>query len=48
MLATKFGIQAVGFYLTAASIITFLALWGIGRHVRDPKAASLMSQEQPG
>lgn len=30
-LATKFGIQAVGFYLTAASLITFLALWGIGR-----------------
>lgn len=47
-LATKFGIQAVGFYLTAASIITFLALWGISRHAGRSAPASLVSQEQPG
>jgi MFS family permease len=47
-LATKFGIQAVGFYLTAASIITFLALWGISRHAGRSAPAALISQEQPG
>jgi len=30
-LATTYGIQAVGFYLTGASVITFLALLGLGR-----------------
>ncbi|MBN9289816.1 MAG: MFS transporter, partial [Hyphomicrobium denitrificans] len=47
-LATKFGIQAVGFYLTAASIITFLALWGISRHSQGVQTATLASQEQAG
>jgi MFS family permease len=47
-LATKFGIQAVGFYLTAASVITFLALWGISRHTRNARVGSLSSQEQLG
>jgi metabolite-proton symporter len=47
-LATTYGIQAVGFYLTAASIITFLALWGISRLAGESEHAALVSSEQPG
>jgi MFS family permease len=45
-LATKFGIGAVGLYLTGASALTFLALLGLPRHASDPEP-NLLSQEQP-
>jgi hypothetical protein len=31
-LATTYGLQAVGYYLTAAAALTFLALLGLGRY----------------
>ncbi len=46
-LATKFGIQAVGYYLSGASLITFLALLGLGRYGSDPQRPLIISQEQP-
>lgn len=45
-LATKFGIGAVGLYLTGASALTFLALLGLPRHASD-REPNLVSQEQP-
>jgi hypothetical protein len=30
-LATSYGVAYVGYYLTGAAILTFLALWGIGK-----------------
>jgi metabolite-proton symporter len=31
-LATSYGVAYVGYYLTGAAILTFLALWGIGKY----------------
>jgi hypothetical protein len=45
-LATKFGIQAVGYYLTAASVITFAALWGISRIASKSEPTTLVAREQ--
>lgn len=45
-LATKFGIHAVGLYLSGAAALTFLALLGLPQGASDP-APSLVSQEQP-
>lgn len=44
-LATKFGIQAVGFYLTGAAALTFLALLGLGRIAEEPAAMTLPSEQ---
>jgi hypothetical protein len=44
-LATKFGIHAVGLYMTGAAALTFLALLGLPRHAVDPEA-ELFSREQ--
>lgn len=45
-LATKFGIHAVGLYLTGAATLTFLALLGMPRHVSELEP-ELLSGEQP-
>jgi metabolite-proton symporter len=45
-LATKFGIQAVGFYLSGAAALTFLALLGLRPRTSDTEP-SLLSLEQP-
>ncbi|MBS0234043.1 MAG: MHS family MFS transporter [Proteobacteria bacterium] len=47
-LATKYGIQAVGYYLGGAALITFLALLGLGRYgSQSVEGAAMLSQEQP-
>jgi metabolite-proton symporter len=43
-LATKFGIHAVGLYLTGAATLTFLALLGLGSST-DKRVARLSSEE---
>jgi MFS family permease len=45
-LATKFGIHAVGLYLTGASAVTFLALLGLRSRDSDAEP-SLISLEEP-
>ncbi|HML28733.1 MAG TPA: MFS transporter [Hyphomicrobium sp.] len=44
-LATKFGIHAVGLYLTGAAALTFLALLGLGRVAEEPAAMTLPSEQ---
>jgi metabolite-proton symporter len=46
-LATKFGVYAVGLYLTAASALTFLALLGLRRRVGDGEPSISKAREQP-
>ncbi len=45
-LATKYGIEAVGFYLAGASALTFLALLGLRQHGSEPEHAQLVPGEQ--
>lgn len=44
-LATKYGIHAVGLYLTAAATLTFLALLGLGRVSGAHQAATLRREQ---
>lgn len=46
-LATKYGIQAVGWYLSGAALITFLALLGMGRYANEDRETAILSQGQP-
>lgn len=46
-LATKYGIQAVGWYLSGAALITFLALLGMGRYANEDHETAILSQGQP-
>jgi len=43
-LATSYGLYAVGYYLAAASAVTFLALVGLGREAAHPEALSPAGQ----
>jgi hypothetical protein len=43
-LATNHGLYAVGYYLAAASALTFLALLGLGRHALQPQPLSAARQ----
>lgn len=43
-LATTYGLQAVGYYLTAAAALTFLALLGLGRYGHEARLLSPAEQ----
>lgn len=46
-LATKYGIQAVGYYLSGAALITLLALVGLARYGGESSREAMLSREQP-
>lgn len=43
-LATDYGLQAVGYYLFAASAITFMALLGLGRYSQETPSSAAAAQ----
>ena len=44
-LATSYGLQAVGYYLATAAVLTFVALWGMHRYVSSPQLPSAAAQQ---